>query len=238
MHPSSPDQTVIHFYATASYPCSYLAERQARSQVAVPVEAIDAAAYSQLVRMGFRRSGYYTYRPACEGCQACVPVRLRVADFVPARALRRAWTRHRGLVATVLPLAFNAEHFALYRRYQQLRHPGGGMSEDSVQQYAEFILKSRVQSMLVEFRLAGELKMVSLIDELQDGLSAVYTFYAPEDTGSGYGNYAVLWQAQRTRELGLPYLYLGYWIRDCRKMAYKSRYQPLERLDDGAWLPF
>ena len=236
-HRDAPAAVAIHFYATAPYPCSYLDDRQARSQVAIPAEAIDAAVYSQLVKLGFRRSGLYTYRPYCDSCQACVPVRLPVADFQPNRSQRRSWKRLQQMDVRLLPLEFREDHYQLYHRYQQSRHAGGGMAEDNVQQYSEFILKSGVDSMLAEFRLAGELKMVSLIDRLADGLSAVYTFYDPEDAQAGYGVFNVLWQVELARVWQLPYLYLGYWIADCRKMAYKSQYRPLECLRDGRWVP-
>ncbi|MEN3809200.1 arginyltransferase, partial [Chromobacterium piscinae] len=134
-----------------------------------------------------------------------------------------------------LPLGFDAEHYALYRWYQQTRHAGGGMSDDDAQQYSEFILKSGVDSHLAEFRLGGQLKMVSLVDRLVDGLSAVYTFYDPEDSQSSLGVYNVLWQVEQARMLGLSYVYLGYWIADCRKMAYKSGYRPLQMLYGGRW---
>lgn len=228
----------IHFYATAPYACSYLPGREARSQVAIPAEAIDRHAYSQLVALGFRRSGSYTYRPYCDLCQACVPVRLPVERFVPDRSQRRAWKRHAAMSVRILPLQYQAEHYDLYRRYQAARHSGGGMSEDDPAQYAEFILKSSVDSWLVEFRQAGVLKMVSLIDRLDDGLSAVYTFYEPDDRQASYGVYNVLWQVDLARRLGLRNLYLGYWIGESRKMSYKSSYRPLERLFFGRWLPF
>jgi arginyl-tRNA--protein-N-Asp/Glu arginylyltransferase len=236
-HRDDPQAVAIHFYATAPYPCSYLDGRQARSQVAIPAEAIDAAVYSQLVKLGFRRSGLYTYRPYCDSCQSCVPVRLPVAEFSPNRSQRRSWQRLQAMEVSLLPLEYRDDHYQLYHRYQQSRHAGGGMAEDNVQQYSEFILKSGVDSMLAEFRLAGELKMVSLIDRLGDGLSAVYTFYEPEDAKASYGVFNVLWQVELARVWGLPYLYLGYWIADCRKMAYKSQYRPLEQLRDGRWIP-
>ncbi|MCD5362195.1 arginyltransferase [Chromobacterium aquaticum] len=232
-----PGPTVaIHFYATAPYPCSYLAGRQARSQVAIPAEAIDGEVYSQLVKLGFRRSGLYTYRPYCDSCQACVPVRIPVERFMPGRTQRKVARRLEAMQVRLLPLEFDAEHYALYRWYQQSRHAGGGMSDDDPHQYSEFILKSGVDSMLAEFRLDGELKMVSLIDRLADGLSAVYTFYDPDDAKSSLGVFNVLWQAELTQRLGLPYLYLGYWIRECQKMSYKAMYQPLQALMDGRWV--
>jgi len=234
-----PGQFVaIHFYATASYTCSYLAGRQARSQVAIPAEAIDRPVYSQLICLGFRRSGLYTYRPHCDLCQACVPVRIPVADFQPDRSQRRAWRRHQNLSSRKLALKYDAEHYQLYLRYQAARHKGGGMSEDNPAQYVDFMLKSGVDSYLVEFRAGDVLKMVSLIDQLDNGLSAVYTFYEPDDLRASYGIYNVLWQVELAKSLGLPHLYLGYWIKESRKMAYKSLYRPLEKLYAGNWVPF
>ncbi|WP_028534881.1 arginyltransferase [Paludibacterium yongneupense] len=228
----------IHFYATAPYACSYLRERKARSQVAIPAESIDAHVYSQLVLMGFRRSGLYIYRPYCDVCRACVPVRIPVDQFVPDRSQRRARARHDDLVVSLLPLAYNAEHYQLYRQYQEARHSGGGMSDDDPVQYSEFILKSGVDSWLAEFRQGAELRMVSLIDRLDDGLSAVYTFYETREAGTSYGVFNVQWQVELARTLGLKYVYLGYWIEECAKMTYKSRYRPLEKLIDGDWVPF
>ncbi|MFO1384713.1 MAG: arginyltransferase [Chitinivorax sp.] len=228
-------QALIQFYTTAPYPCSYLPEQQARSQVAIPGDLIDASVYSQLVRAGFRRSGLFTYRPHCDRCRACVPVRVRAAEFTPNRTQRRTWRDYQHLRVELLPLGYNEEHYLLYRNYQQSRHAGGGMDEDSREQYRNFILKSNVSSFLAEFRdQAGSLKMVSLIDELDDGLSSVYTFFDPDPRAS-LGTFNVLWQMALCRKLELPYLYLGYWIGTSRKMNYKTRFQPLEGLQDGKW---
>ena len=228
----------LQFYLTAPYSCSYLLERQARSQVLLAGEAIDDSVYSQLVRLGFRRSGQYIYRPRCDHCQACVPVRIPVAAFTPDRAQRRTHKRLDHLHARLVPLFYRQEHYALYSRYQQSRHPGGGMEDDSEQQYSQFMLKSEVTSVLAEFRDGQRLVMVSLIDQLDDGLSAVYAFYDPEQQRASYGVYNVLWLVELCREMKLPYVYLGYWIGECRKMNYKSRYQPLEAYVDGEWRPF
>jgi arginine-tRNA-protein transferase len=227
--------SALHLYLTAPYPCSYLEGLEARSQVATPSFLISTPIYSELVRHGFRRSGTFTYRPRCDTCQQCVPVRVVADAFLPTRSQRRSYKQHKGLDVSLHALRDKAEYFELYRRYQEARHRDGGMDDDSPEQYRNFLLQSHVDTLLVEFRENNVLRMVSVIDVLADGLSAVYTFYDPDVPHSSYGTYNVLWQIELCHKLQLPYLYLGYWIADSRKMAYKVNFQPLQGLQDGVW---
>lgn len=230
----------VQYYVTAAYPCSYIDGRIARSQIAGPSEQINSELYGDLVRQGFRRSGNYVYRPHCDHCQACTSIRVPVAEFRPNRSQRRARRQHAGLEAHISKPHFSGEHYALYQRYQKARHAEGGMDQDEIAQYIEFLVSTRVDSYMIEFREPdgnggpNELRMVSIIDQLSDGLSAVYTFYDPLD-GQNYGTFNVLWQIEYAQSLGLTYVYLGYWILDCRKMSYKTRFQPSELLLHGHW---
>lgn len=226
----------LQFYVTAPYSCSYLPQRKARSQVATPNHLIDSQVYSDLVQIGFRRSGVFAYRPYCDGCRSCVPLRIPVEEFEPNRSQRRAWKRNTDLRTEIGMLRFEDEHYELYQRYQSVRHAGGGMDQDSREQYAQFLLQSRVDSRLIEYRTPNdELKMVSIVDMLSDGISSVYTFYDPTESQRSLGTYGILSQIAQCQSLGLRHLYLGYWINESPKMQYKSAFLPFETLQNGVW---
>lgn len=236
-----PLQT-LHFYMTAPYACSYLPALEARSQVATPGQLITAPVYSELVQHGFRRSGTYTYRPRCDTCQACIPLRVVAKEFAMTRTQRRAWKQHDNLQASLHGLQDKPEYYELYQRYQSARHKHGGMDDDNHESYRNFLLQSHVDTLLVEFRepdhqdgTQGVLRMVSVIDLLADGISSVYTFFEPDVARSSYGVYNVLWQIDLCRQLKLDYVYLGYWIKDSRKMSYKTQYQPAQGLLGKQW---
>jgi len=221
------------------HPCPYLAGRRARMLFVDLDLQVDGQMSQQLANRGFRRSGRLLYRPQCGECRSCIPVRLPVPDFRPNRSQRRCWRRNSQEIATrVLSAGFSQEHFALYLRYTVLRHPGGGMADAGPADYLEFLLSPWAETVFVEFRLGGRLVAVAVTDRLPQGLSAVYTFFDPALQHRGLGMFAILWQIEQTRALGLSWLYLGYWIAGCRKMAYKDLFRPLEAWTGRGWKRF
>lgn len=233
---ASPEQWLrVQLYTSPAHACSYLPNQAAHLQLLGPQNTVDTATYAQLIEHGFRRSGLTVYRPHCKHCTSCVPLRVSTATFTPTRNQRRAMQQHQALQVRLLPLAFRADHYALYQHYQQQRHGNGSAPPISKEEYHDFILASPVDSFLAEFRDAtGALKIVALTDCLPQALSAVYTFYAPEADAS-YGSYAILWQLAQARHWGLPHLHLGYWIAGSTKMQYKARFRPCEALLNGRW---
>ncbi len=229
--------STLQFYRTAAYPCSYLPNKLACSQVATPSHLIDTNTYSELIKNGFRRSGTFTYRPDCDHCKACIPVRVVVNNFFLNLNQRRVYKRHQNLTATQNELYYNPDHYELYLHYQMKRHCNGNIEQDSREQYKNFLLQSNVNSKLVEFYEGKKLRIISIIDELTDGMSSVYTFFDPDVKGASFGTYSILWQILRCRARELPYLYLGYWIKTSRKMQYKANFQPLQGLINSKWQP-
>lgn len=225
----------LKFYATQAHACSYLPERDAVTLFADPAAPMDTATYSALARLGFRRSGEHVYRPHCPRCRACVPVRIPVASFRPDRSQRRTWERNADLRVVPRPATYDSEHFDLYQRYLHSRHAGGGMDNGNADDYVRFVTSDWSDTLLYEFRLGDCLLGVAAVDHLVDGLSAVYTFFDPDERRRALGVWSVLWQVEETRRRALPWLYLGYWIAESPKMAYKTRYRPLQGYDGAKW---
>ena len=230
----------LQFYVTTGYSCGYLPNKMAQSLIAAPQHLINTEVYSSLIDQGFRRSGKFAYRPHCENCQECVPVRVAVNEFTPNRSQKRAFKQHQTLTTKVVPVDYYEEHYALYAAYQHSRHNDQAKieacEESEIEQYQNFLCQSNVESVLVEFRDQQTLKMVSVIDIVHNGISAVYTFYDTTDASNSFGTFNIMWQAEWAKSLHLSYLYLGYWIKDSPKMAYKQKFRPLEKLIQNRWI--
>jgi leucyl-tRNA---protein transferase len=240
-----PSELPIHklqFYVTTPYKCGYLPNKLAQSLIAAPHHLVDNQVYSGLISQGFRRSGKFAYRPHCEACNACIPVRLILEKFAPSRSQKRAFKQHSDLNVRVLPLQFKQNHFELYSNYQLMRHTDENNispvePKDEAEQYRQFLCMSNVESLMIEFGDAiGNIKIISVVDVVRDGVSAVYTFYDATEPKASYGTYSIMWLAEWTKSLKLPYLYLGYWIQDSPKMAYKQQFKQQEKLIDGEWV--
>ena len=224
------------FYTTAPLPCPYLAGRTERKIVTELSGHEAEALHDRLSRAGFRRSHNIAYSPVCHGCNACIPIRVVVAAFEPDRTQKRIARANAGLEVTELPARATAEQFALFQLYQKARHGDGDMAAMGFYDYRAMVEDTPITTVMVEFRDERD-RLVGgcLTDRLSDGLSAVYSFYDPLDAKRSLGTYAILWLAERARQLGLPYVYLGYWVPESRKMAYKARFRPSEVLTGGAW---
>ncbi len=233
------DEGDIRLFRTAGHPCSYLPGQEARTLFIDPEAKKSTPFYQSLIDVGFRRSGSEPYRPDCQYCAACVSVRIPVERFVPRRSQRRVWSRHQPkLHVTCLPAEFNPEHFELYSKYINSRHADGEMANPTEDDYRKFLITPWCDTRFIEFRTDDRLFSVAVIDMLPRGISAVYTFFDPEMSGLSPGVLAILWQIDRAKSLGLPWLYLGYWVQGCNKMDYKQDYRPVQVLSDGVWKEF
>ena len=228
--------STLKVFATHPHTCSYLPEQQATTLFIDPAAPIDGPAYSQLSEMGFRRSGPHLYRPHCARCNACVPARVPVDRFHPNRQQRRIWQRNNDLTVIDRTVLNGEEYYDLYARYIEGRHRDGDMYPPTPQQFESFLTQEWDLTHYYCFYQDTRLLAVAVVDVMDNGLSAIYTFYDPEITNRSLGVYAVLWQIHRARELGLPSVYLGYWIKQCRKMSYKINYRPIELLVNGRWV--
>ncbi len=218
-------------------PCGYLPRRLSRSAFVAPNTQVTGEVYGALIASGFRRSGDYAYRPACSNCKACVPVRVPVQAFAPNRAQRRALKRNADLTVERRS-SLSEEHFALYRRYLLARHPFGGMDAEDAKAFHEFLGSTWGVTEFWCFHEGPALRMVAVVDRLPSGLSAVYTFFDPEQASRSLGTFAVLSQIAAAKREGLSYLYLGYWVAGSMTMDYKRHFEPLEQFDGNAWQTF
>lgn len=225
-----------HFYRTAALACPYLASHTERKLITELAGQQAVAFYNALSRAGFRRSHHLAYRPACVGCAACVPVRIPVARFAASRSLRRIQKANADLTVRLAEPLATVEQFRLFARYQRSRHADSDMASMTFGDFRAMIEDSPVASRLVELRRSnGSFLGACLVDLLDDGLSAVYSFYEPEEPRRSLGTYLVLALVEEARRRDLPYAYLGYWIAESRKMAYKARFHPLEGLRPEGW---
>jgi len=225
----------ISFYATPPHECSYLPERMATTVFADPRAQMEMPIYSALIQYGYRRSGSHVYAPHCEGCYSCRSIRLPVEVFHPNRSQRRNYQHNQTLTTHIQPASFQQEHYDLYEKYIASRHQGGGMDNPQPDSYMEFLSADWCDTQFVEFRDGEKLLAVAVVDQTDTGLSAVYTFFDPECANRGLGTYAVLWQIDEARRRQRPYLYLGYWIEESPKMAYKAQFRPHQIFSAGQW---
>ena len=230
------DLASLKFFVTPPHRCSYLPRQDATTLFADPHQPLDHESYERLSEMGFRRSGNYLYRPRCESCNACIPVRLKVADFKPSKRHKRIIKKNSDLKVNLIEPKFNPVHYRLYEQYINAKHADGDMYPPSPEQYENFLISSWSNTQFAEFQLNDQIIAIAVLDELSSAVSAVYTFYDPSLDKRSLGVYAVLWQITHTQSTGRDYLYLGYLINECKKMSYKKEYQPLEHFIVDAWI--
>lgn len=228
----------LRVFATRPHPCSYLPDQRATTLFVDPAAPMDTTLYSELSSAGFRRSGPHVYRPHCAHCQACVSVRIPVDEFRPSRSQRRLLRRNQDLEVTPIDDLEDPQYYQLYERYIDARHYDGDMYPPSQDQFHAFLTREWDATRFYAFRDPQRLLAVAVVDQLNDGLSAIYTFYDPDPdiAARSLGTFAVLWQIHLARQLGLHAVYLGYWIRECRKMSYKLNFQPIELLLNDHWV--
>ncbi len=225
----------LSLFLTPPYNCSYLTTQQAQVAVVDPSIPMTTQLYNYLLTQGFRRSGNEVYSPYCSHCSACVPVRVPVSEFHCNRQQRRCQRKNQHTQVKIKPMIFDPQHFELYQYYQQQRHHQGSMQYHQAEEYWQFFHSEWCDTILVEFWRESTLIAVAVIDQLPNALSAVYTFFHPQFSQYSLGMYAILWQIHYAKQLALDYVYLGFWIEHCQKMAYKIHYRPLQGLINQQW---
>ena len=230
------DLSELRFFKTPAHECSYLPGKEATTLFVDPMAEIDTDVYSALSAVGFRRSGDHIYRPFCENCQACIPVRVPVHTFQLQRGQKRTLKRNQDLVVKPQTPYYSDRYYQLYERYINQRHMDGDMFPASPDQFSSFLVDGRKEAIFFEITRNRELIGVAVVDELADGLSAIYTFFEPDEAKRSLGKFAILWLIEECKARGLPYLYLGYWIQECQKMSYKADYKPLQMYVNNQWM--
>lgn len=236
MNDNHNNERELKQFATAPHACSYLPDQEAGTLFIDPEAAIDASTYTYLSELGYRRSGRYLYKPDCQSCQACISIRIPVKNYVFSRNDKRLLKRNSDLVSFAVEHLNHDEFYSLYADYISLRHSDGDMYPPSLEQFTSFLNNGFDTTEYRVFCEGEKLKAVAVIDHLDHGLSAVYTFYDANDDKRSLGTYAILWQIQQAQNMGLDYLYLGYWVKNCQKMNYKTRFRPAEVLINRRWL--
>ncbi|MEM5530284.1 arginyltransferase [Gammaproteobacteria bacterium AS21] len=227
----------IRFFSTPEHPCSYLDNQSAKTIFVDPEQVIDSSLYLQLSELGFRRSGSHVYRPYCDDCQSCVSIRIPTKHYELTSSQKRIYNKNKDLVITQTNTKFSDEYYQLYEQYINVRHSDGDMFPPSKEQFESFLVSSDQKSSFYEFRLpCGKLIAVALVDLIDNGMSAVYSFYDPNEVKRSLGTYAILWQIKENTKQELKYLYLGYWVKNCQKMNYKINFKPVELLINGRWM--
>ncbi|MSS75994.1 MAG: arginyltransferase [Methyloglobulus sp.] len=226
----------IPLLLSEKHPCSYIDDKEAQPAFVHPLFEMTTGIYSELIAQGFRRSGDGVYSPHCSQCSACIPVRLKATEFIPSRSQKRCLQKNSNTQVIIKSAEFEQAHFDMYLRYQAARHRDGSMFQSSEEDYVRFLKGSWCDTHFVEFSINGELAAIAVVDQLNNALSAVYTFFEPKFSSYSLGVYAVLWQIEQAKQANKEFLYLGFWIKQCKKMSYKSDYQPLQILRDKQWI--
>lgn len=225
----------IPLFLTEHQRCSYLENRNSQSAFIHPSFSINTEIYSQLIQQGYRRSGNEVYTPHCPTCSECIPTRLVTDQFRPNRNQKRCIKKNQYTSVKVKPAVFEQAHYDMYLRYQKQRHVEGDMANSSKEEYINFLSSSWCNTLFVEFSIDGLLAAVAIVDLLDNALSAVYTFFEPDFSQYSLGTYAVLWQIKHAKKLNLEFVYMGFWIKNCQKMSYKSQYQPIQTYIHNNW---
>ncbi len=233
---NTSDIESLQFFQTQAHPCSYIDQQYASTLFLNPKQKIDTSLYSQLSEYGFRRSGTHIYKPMCANCDACIPIRIPVSLFKPSKQQKRTWRRNQDLSISIVKTIDTQEHYALYEDYINQRHSDGDMYPPSQEQFRSFLTSGWESVRYYEVRDSGKLIAVSVSDIMDNGIAAVYSYYSPNLAKRSLGNFLILFLIEQAKVYRLQAVYLGYWIKSCQKMNYKSAYRPLEIQNGSQWL--